>query len=159
MSRIQMTRMRKRLSQPNPKIPSFFTTKKEEASIQITNINKTDTHIVLSFKDDGKITITAENGLIELKSKDLSIEASNNITMKAEQSFEIEASEIKLKANQNISMEASQNVKVQASSEAKIEGMVGVKIKGAQIEAKADGMAEVSSSGILTLKGSLVQIN
>lgn len=137
----------------------LFYDKDGDQKIQIMNANKTDTHVVLSFKDDGKITIHAENGLVEIKSKDLAIEASNGISIKAEQSFELEANEIKLKANQNIALEASQNIQMKATSETKIEGTAGVKIKGAQLEAKADGMAEVSSSGVLTLKGTLVQIN
>lgn len=128
-----------------------FVDKEGEAQIQISNRHQTETNIVLSFKDDGKIKLSVENGLVELNAKNIKMSASENIEFKARQNITLEAATIEAKADQNITLKANANLEA--------EGTASVKMKGTQVEISSDATTEVKSSGVAILKGSLVQIN
>ncbi|WP_080055691.1 type VI secretion system Vgr family protein [Spirosoma aerolatum] len=100
-----------------------------EEKIELTNVNKSDTRILLSFADDGKITIETQ-GVVHIEGKDIEVKAQNNITL-----------------------EAQNNIELKATNEVKIEGTAKVGVKGAQVSAEADATAEVKANGQLSLQG------
>ncbi|MCF2490478.1 type VI secretion system Vgr family protein [Dyadobacter sp. CY347] len=136
-----------------------FLDKDGDAQIQISNRTKTDTFLTFSFKDDGKIGMHVTNGLIEVKSKDLTIEATNNISIRADSKLELEANEISIKANQDLKVESTGGTEIKAGTELKAEGTAGVKVKGAQVGIEADAMAELKSSGPTIIKGATIMLN
>ncbi|QDK80679.1 hypothetical protein EXU85_19535 [Spirosoma sp. KCTC 42546] len=100
-----------------------------EQKIELTNVNKSDTRVLLSFADNGQITIETQ-GNIKISGKDIEVNATNDI---------------KLAAQNNIELKATNGVK--------IEGTASVELKGAQIKAEADATAEVKANGQLSLQG------
>ncbi|GGN08913.1 hypothetical protein GCM10010967_50880 [Dyadobacter beijingensis] len=130
-----------------------------DAKIQISNRNKTDTFLEFAFKDDGRIRLHVENGLVEVKSKELTIEATEDITVTAGGKFDLHAGEISIKADQNIKIESGTDIEIKAGTELKAEGTAGAKLKGAQVNVEGDAMAELTSSGNTVVRGSLVMLN
>lgn len=92
--------------------------------------------------------------------------ANGEITIRAENKISLQAKEIEIKADQNISAEAGQSFE-QKGMDVKVEAQSGIELKGlkvdisAQTSLKTEGSAsaEISSGGVTTVKGSLVQIN
>ncbi|MHA4737511.1 type VI secretion system Vgr family protein [Dyadobacter sp. MSC1_007] len=133
--------------------------KEGDAKIQISNRNKTDTFLEFCFKDDGQIRMHVENGLIEIKAKEMTVETTQDITVNAGGKFDLQASEISIKADQNIKMESGVNTEIKANAELKAEGTASAKVKGAQLTLEADAMAELKSNGTTSVQGSLVMLN
>jgi uncharacterized protein involved in type VI secretion and phage assembly len=119
-----------------------LTDKQGENKIQISNVNKSDTAIVISFNDNGEITLKTDGKV--------NIEAKENISISARQKLSLEAEDIELKALNKISINAA-SVNVDADTTAEIKANASVKIKSANTELTGDGMT--------TIKGGLVKIN
>ena len=100
-----------------------------QQKIELTNTNNTDTHVILSFADDGKITIETQGDIV------------------------ISGKDVQLKASNDLKLEAQNNIELKANNEVKIEGTASVEIKGAQIKADADATAEIKANGQLSLEG------
>ena len=99
--------------------------------------------ITLSDKDKG-IVITDENkNIIELSKDGILIDSAKDLTLKAKGNVSIEGTKIESKAKADYSAQGA-NVKLKAQAQFKAEGAAG---------------AELSTSAIAVLKGSLVQIN
>ena len=124
--------------------------KDNENSIEITNSNKTDTSILIEFKDDGKISIKT-NG-------DVSIEAKKTITIKADDKITIDGKDVEIKASNELKLEGTSKVSV-SGAQIKAEADSTIEIKGGATAKMSSPMSEVSADGILTVKGSLVKIN
>ncbi|GAB2790086.1 phage baseplate assembly protein V [Rhabdobacter roseus] len=105
-----------------------------EQKIELTNTNKTDTHVLLSFADDGKITIETQGDVV-ISGKDIQITASNDLKL-----------------------EAQNNIELKASNAVKLEGTASVGIKGAKIQAAADGTATIKANAQLSLEGTQTSI-
>lgn len=130
-----------------------------DAKIQISNREKTDTFLEFAFKDDGKISLHVENGLLEVKTKEITIEATEDITVSAGGKFDLHAGEIAMKADQSIKIESGTDTKIKAGTELDTEGSASAKMKGAQLSLEADAMAELKSSGTTVVQGSLITLN
>lgn len=130
-----------------------------DAKIQISNRNKTDTFLEFAFKDDGKIRLHVENGLFEVKAKEITIEATEDITVSAGGKFDLHAGEISMKADQNIKIESGTDTKIKAGTELDTEGTASAKMKGAQLTLEGDAVAELKSSGTTVVQGSLITLN
>ncbi|GAB3947540.1 phage baseplate assembly protein V [Spirosoma harenae] len=101
-----------------------------DEKIELTNVNKTDTRILLSFADDGKITIETQG------------------------TVHIEGNDIEVKAQNDIKLEAQNNIELKATNKVSIEGTASVEVKGAQVKAEADTNAEIKANAQLSLNGS-----
>ena len=99
----------------------------------------------ITVKSDKTITIEAANGDIVIKGKNVTIESQQNTTITAKQNFSVDAT-------QAASMKAKTNITLEATAQLGMKGTAGAKLE-------SPAMAEVSTSGILTLKGSLAKIN
>ncbi|GAA4395402.1 phage baseplate assembly protein V [Nibrella viscosa] len=105
-----------------------------EQKIQITNDNQTDTRLLLSFSDNGSITLETQ-GPVKIAGRDIEVKASNDLTLEAQ-------SNLVLKATQKIA----------------IEGQIEVTIKTAQFAAKADATAELKANGQTTVEGTQTSV-
>ena len=130
-----------------------------DAKIQISNRDKTDTFLEFAFKDDGKIRLHVENGLFEVKAKEITIEATEDITVSAGGKFDLHAGEIAMKADQGIKIESGTDTKIKAGTELDTEGTASAKMKGAQLSLEGDAVAELKSSGTTVVQGSLITLN
>lgn len=92
--------------------------------------------------------------------------ANGSMTIKAADKLVIEAKEIEIKAQSGMKIEAGQTL-YQKGMEIKSEAQTNLEAKAASVEIKSDGAlkasgsasAEISSSGVMTVKGSIVMIN
>lgn len=122
----------------------------------------------LAISKDGDITITAKDTKISInKEGEIAIDSKQKVGIKttAEVSLESSGGDMKLKAN-NITLEGNQSVKIKGTQAVEIKGTntkmeanASVEIKGATAKVEAQGVMDVKSSGIVNIKGSLVNIN
>jgi type VI secretion system secreted protein VgrG len=128
----------------------FYDSDDNKSKIEITNENKTDTIISISFEDKGKISIKT-SGLVE-------VEAQEDISMKATKKITLEGENIEIKATNSLTCTGTQKATLKGS-EIKIEADTNATMK-ANAQAKiSSSLTEVSADGIMTVKGSLVKIN
>jgi len=151
---------------------------KDDANVFIIDI--TNNKLVIKTKD-GNIDMHAPNGTIDLQATTLNIETSAdtslkaaNVNCEAQGNYELKASgDIKeqcanydLKADMAISAKANMdlklkgmNVEVKADMNAKINGGMNLEAKGGMM-AKLEGtMTDVSGSAMTKVKGGVVMIN
>lgn len=124
--------------------------KQGDNKIEITNVNKSDTSITIEFKGDGAISLKT-NGKV-------SIEAQDSVAIKAKQKLTMEAMDIEIKAKNSLKCEATASVDIKAAqlkfnadATALLKANASVKVEGA--------LAELTSTGITTVSGSMVKIN
>ncbi len=108
--------------------------------------------ITIYDKDDkNRITLDSANnelsfvasGNLKIEANSIEIKAKNGLKIEAGQAFEQKASQIKTEAQSDLNVSGT-NVNIKANASLKAEG---------------SGSTEVSSSGTMTVRGSLVQIN
>jgi phage protein D len=106
---------------------------------------------------NGEITIKATEKLT-INAKEIEIKAQNGINMEAGQGLELKAMDIKTEAQKGLELKAMEiKTEAQTTLEAKA---TSVEIKAnSSLKATGGATAEVSSSGVMTLKGSMVMIN
>lgn len=115
----------------------------------------------LAISKEGDITITAKDTKISInKEGEIAIDSKQKVGIKttAEVSLESSGGDMKLSAN-NITLKGAQSVKIEGNQAVEIKGANAKLEAQAQLEVKGGAMAKVESSGILNLKGSLVNIN
>jgi hypothetical protein len=102
-------------------------------------------HIIKMDDKSGAISIKDSNGnTVSLSKGGISLDSGKNITIKAQG---------------NISLEANGNLSLKANANATMEGLqISHKAK-AKFSADGAASAELTSSGILTIRGTLVKIN
>lgn len=106
---------------------------------------------------NGEITIKATEKLT-INAKEIEIKAQNGIKIEAGQGLEQKAMDIKTEAQKGLEQKAMEiKTEAQTTLEAKA---TSVEIKAnASLKATGGATAEVSSSGVMTVKGSMVMIN
>jgi len=126
---------------------------KEKIRIYDTN-NKNE--ITLDTAN-GEITIKATEKLT-IEAKEIEVKAQNGIKMEAGQSLEQKAMDIKTEAQKGLEQKAME-IKTEAQTTLETKA-TSVEIKAnASLKATGGATAEVSSSGVMTVKGSVVMIN
>lgn len=105
-----------------------------EQKIELTNVNKSDTHVLLSFAQDGKITIETQGNIL------------------------VAGKDIELKASNDLKLEAQNNIELKATNGVKIEGTASVEIKSAQIKAEADATVNIKANGQASLEGTQTSV-
>ncbi|HLK98048.1 MAG TPA: phage baseplate assembly protein V [Hymenobacter sp.] len=99
-----------------------FHDKKGEEKIVITNGNKKETAIKISFKGKGKVEIKTQGDLSFTAGQNVAIEAGSNVSIKAGKKMALEAEELSSKTSKATAIKASTKVTVAGSS--------GVDVKG-----------------------------
>jgi type VI secretion system secreted protein VgrG len=88
----------------------------------------------------------------------LAITGKHTVTVSGSESTDVTGS-IKTSSKSSISIQAATSIELKVGGSSIKISNAGIDIKGLKISAAANAMAEIKSSGILTLKGSLTQIN
>lgn len=132
------------------------------------NIKKalvTRSKLEMTFDDQDKVVeIKTPSGhaiTLSDKAKSVTVKDANGNTMVMSKSgIAMEsASNVSIKAKANVTIEAGANLKLSAKANADMEGLqVSHKAK-AKFSAQGNAAAEVTASGMLTLRGALVKIN
>ncbi len=113
----------------------------------------------ISINKEGEVAIDAKKDVGIKTSANVNLEstggnmklAANKITLDAKQAIEIKGANAKMEASANLELKGA-NAKVNADAQLELKG-------GATAKLEASGMMDVKSSGILNVKGSLVNIN
>jgi uncharacterized protein involved in type VI secretion and phage assembly len=118
-------------------------------TITITNSNKTDTAITISFNGDGSIELKTQGKIDVTATQDLTL-SGNNVNIKAQQKVKIDCTDFELDATDAAKISAV-DIDLEASDSFKASG----------INSEMDGTAQckVTSSGQLQIQGTMVQIN
>lgn len=123
----------------------------------------TNNKIVFESKE-GDIDILAPQGMINIKSKNLTIETeedtkidSGNMKTETKQDFEVKSVNITQEAKTDLKQKGM-NVTTEATADQKIKGLNTTVEAGVDIKVKGT-LATFEASGIVTIKGSLVKIN
>jgi type VI secretion system secreted protein VgrG len=114
---------------------------------------------IYDAKGKNEIVLDSANGILKIRGNgDIQIQAGGKLKMSANE-IEINAdSNIKIKAGATLDQSAT-DIKSGATAGQDISGVnIGIKAD-ASLKAEGSGTAEVNSSGITIIKGSLVQIN
>ncbi|MBX7224099.1 MAG: type VI secretion system tip protein VgrG, partial [Blastocatellia bacterium] len=125
----------------------------------------TKSKLEINFDDENKIIIIRTPGKHTIKMDDksgaISIQDSNKNTVSLSKGGIAldSASNLKITAKGNISLEAKGNVTVKATANASMEGLQVAHKAKAKFSANGAASAEVTSSGIMTVRGTLVKIN
>jgi len=158
----------------NPRYPvvlgSLYSSSKAPANAAADNNNYiksilTKGNLKISFDDEKKVTkletpagntftLDDENKKIEMKDQH-----GNTITMNDSGIKLSSDKDISINAGGNISLKADGKVTISAKSDASMEGMNVSHKAQSSFTAKGSAMAEISSSGQTTVKGSMVMIN
>jgi hypothetical protein len=114
----------------------------------------------LAISKEGDITITAKDTKISIsKEGEIAIDSKQKVGIKttADVSLESSGGNMKLSANK-IAIEAIQAVEIKGAT-AKLESQGQLELKGAMAKVEATGVMDIKSSGVVNIKGSLVNIN
>ncbi len=144
----------KKHSPPYP--PDDKNSKKAIVTKSKLEITFDDKDKILEIRTPGKHIIKMDD-----KSGALSIRDSNknNITLSKGGITLDSASNIKIKAKSAITLDAGTNLKLAAKANASLEGLQVANKAKSKFSAKGNATAEVTSTGMLTVRGSLVKIN
>jgi uncharacterized protein involved in type VI secretion and phage assembly len=121
---------------------------------------------IYDTKSKNEITLDTANGEIKIKAaekltieaKDISIKANDGIKIQAGQTLENKANDIKSEAAASLEQKAM-DIKTEAKTSLGVKATT-VEIKAtASLKAEGSATAEVTSSGVMTVKGSVVMIN
>ncbi len=111
-----------------------------EQQIELTNTNQTGTRILLSFASDGKITLETD-GPVEIKGKDITITASNDLTLEAQ-------NKVKIEGKVGVEVKGAE-IKAEADATASLKANGQVTVEGTQTSVKGNAMVEVKGGVIM----------
>ncbi|ACU39203.1 VgrG-related protein [Actinosynnema mirum] len=114
-----------------------------------------ETDGILISSGDGKFAVR-----IDQKKQTVEITSDKTVVVKAANGVSIDAGKgpLELKG-QKITATSATDVAVEAKAAVKLSGTSGVKVEGASVSVAARGQAELTASGVVTVRGGLVKIN
>jgi hypothetical protein len=123
--------------------------------------------VYISTDNDDTIIQMKKDGTINVKGKNITIEASDKFHVKAKDILMEAQSTIKEKANSGVTIEAGSNIElkaqanftVKANAKASVESSGQMELKALQISVKASAMLDLDGGGLSNLKGGVVMIN
>jgi uncharacterized protein involved in type VI secretion and phage assembly len=136
-----------------------------EETFLIVNKTAGDNQIILTLKDDGKITIQSK-GKIEITAPEIDMNASKKFNVTGGE-VNISGSKITLSSDGDVAISGKGKVTGSGTSGVEISSQADVDLSGLNISAKAQvgatvkggATAELSASGVTTIKGAMVMIN
>ncbi|MBB5959292.1 uncharacterized protein involved in type VI secretion and phage assembly [Saccharothrix tamanrassetensis] len=118
----------------------------------------------VEFVEDEGILISSGDGkfVVKLDQKAQVVEVTSGkaVVVKAQNGITIDSGTgpLELKG-QKITAQAQTDFEVEAGARLRMNGTAGVKVEGATVSVAGQGQTEVTASGVLTVRGSLVKIN
>lgn len=145
---------------PHGKNSGIDTSKPEEekhisvgSGSTLTFIEKPSTkeiHLQVDEKNFVKITVPSGNGTITVQSsKDILVKATAKVTVEAPQ-IDLSGTTVNIEGKQAVNIKGAQ-IKIEATAQ--------MEVKGAMTDVEGTGTMNVKSSGMTTVKGSMVMIN
>jgi type VI secretion system secreted protein VgrG len=138
----------------------------QNKSIEITTPGG---HKVIMDDQNQVLTLTDDNGTNTVtldRNAGISMETQNNITIRADGDFNLQAANITMQSDGNIDASAASdvsiqgtNVNVNADANAAINGGSNMEVTGGMAKFEASGMGEVKAGGVLAVQGGVVNIN
>jgi uncharacterized protein involved in type VI secretion and phage assembly len=121
--------------------------------------------LIVDKTESNKITIDSANNAIAIEAAGpftvladtVELEAGTSLTLKAPDIIVDASGSVEIKTG-DLKMEGSSSAALK-TADLKMEGSSGAEIKSASVKVEGSGATEVKSGGILTLKGSMTQIN
>lgn len=124
--------------------------------------------IELHCESDGRVEIITNGDLLFSAEKNITLNAGMNIAINAGKKLEINASDdtkittegkTTIESQGDMALNTMGKLEGSASQDMELSAMVNMNIAGAMTKVEGSGTAEMSTSGMLTVKGSLVKIN
>lgn len=123
--------------------------------------------MVLSCKDDGELRIATDGKMVLESAKDMEITCGENLMINVGKDMELNVGDNQavsvgqdreVTTGMNMILSGGTNTEITAGASLKLEGME-TSVTGQQTTVEGMAMSEFKSSGITTVKGSLVKIN
>jgi uncharacterized protein involved in type VI secretion and phage assembly len=118
----------------------------------------------LEFAEDDGIILSSGDAKfvvkIDQKNQVIEVTSGKSVTVKAQNGVSIDAGSgpLELKG-QKVSVKSQTDASIEASSQLKLNGTAGVKVEGATVSVAGQGQTELTASGVVTVRGSVVKIN
>jgi len=118
----------------------------------------------LEFAEDDGIILSSGDAKfvvkIDQKNQVIEVTSGKSVTVKAQNGVSIDAGTgpLELKG-QKVTVKSQTDASVEAGTQLKLNGTAGVKVEGATVSVAGQGQTELSASGVVTVRGSLVKIN
>ncbi|GHF91747.1 MULTISPECIES: VgrG-related protein [Amycolatopsis] len=114
-------------------------------------------------EDDGIILASGDAKFvvkIDQKNQVIEVTSGKSVTVKAQNGVSIDAGTgpLELKG-QKVSVQSRTDASIEATSQLKLNGTTGVKVEGATVSVAGQGQTELTASGVVTVRGSVVKIN
>jgi uncharacterized protein involved in type VI secretion and phage assembly len=118
----------------------------------------------LEFAEDDGITLASGDGKfvvrIDQKNQVVEVTSGKSVTVKARSGVRIDAGTGPLELlGQKVVVRSQTDASVEAGTRLELSGTAGVQVSGATVSVAGQGQAELTASGIVTVRGSLVKIN
>jgi uncharacterized protein (DUF2345 family) len=97
---------------------------------------------------------------IDQKNQVIEVTSGKSVTVKARNGVSIDAGTgpLELKG-QKVTVKSQTDASIEAASQLKLNGTAGVKVEGATVSVAGQGQTELTASGVVTVRGSIVKIN
>ncbi|WP_410597522.1 VgrG-related protein [Amycolatopsis sp. lyj-23] len=118
----------------------------------------------LEFAEDDGITLSSGDAKfvvkIDQKNQVIEVTSGKSVTVKAQNGVRIDAGSgpLELKG-QKVTVKSQTDASVEATSRLKLSGTAGVQVEGATVSVAGQGQTELTASGVVTVRGSVVKIN
>lgn len=114
-------------------------------------------------EDDGIILASGDAKFvvkIDQKNQVIEVTSGKSVTVKAQNGVSIDAGSgpLELKG-QKVSVKSQTDASIEAGAQLKLNGTAGVKVEGATVSVAGQGQTELTASGVVTVRGSVVKIN
>ncbi|HET6703487.1 VgrG-related protein [Amycolatopsis sp.] len=118
----------------------------------------------LEFAEDDGIILSSGDAKfvvkIDQKNQVIEVTSGKSVTVKAKNGVSIDAGTgpLELKG-QKVSVKSQTDASIEASAQLKLSGTAGAKLEGATVSVAGQGQTELTASGVVTVRGSVVKIN
>jgi phage protein D/phage baseplate assembly protein gpV len=118
----------------------------------------------LEFAEDDGIILSSGDAKfvvkIDQKNQVIEVTSGKSVTVKARNGVSIDAGTgpLELKG-QKVTVKSQTDASIEAASQLKLNGTAGVKVEGATVSVAGQGQTELTASGVVTVRGSIVKIN
>ncbi|WP_372665154.1 VgrG-related protein [Amycolatopsis kentuckyensis] len=118
----------------------------------------------LEFAEADGITLSSGDAKfvvkIDQKNQVIEVTSGKSVTVKAQNGVSIDAGTgpLELKG-QKVTVKSQTDASVEAGTQLKLNGTAGAKLEGATVSVAGQGQTELTASGVVTVRGSVVKIN
>ncbi|MEV0679698.1 VgrG-related protein [Actinosynnema sp. NPDC050436] len=132
-------------------------------AVTVRGFTSREGHKVEFVEDEGILISSGDGGFsvkLDQKAQVVEVTSGKAVAVRARNGITIDAGTgpLELKG-QKITARAQADVEVAAGAVLELKGAAGAKVEGATVSVAGQGQTEVTSSGVLTVRGSLVKIN